>query len=423
MYICHMKYLKKFSFLLIFLFLIETLCVTFLLEFKTHMYFISVLYFVSGLLITYLILKNTFESTSYKYELKNIYGKNIQYKLLISVIVLIVMYRFSKEFFLYNPLNYKESDMLPIIKVMCERFTNLKLSDVYKPINEIWGGTKPIYLPALWMPFSIPTLLHIDIRWLSVSLFFLIFAYPIWRLNLNKEGSTLMIAAIFLLFWYLFSVEDANLIIYTEETVVITFYLLLAVTIIHQQKYLMAVVITLCLFSRYAFIGWLPALLIYNVYKKDWKYILIQGLVILTFFYFFLILPFGTQLIYDIVNLPGRYIDFCSRVWHDTPTVFTQGLGFAKFFGSNHILLQHQILIGASLIVPSIYMIGLLVLKQKYQLNNTAILLSTLKLSLVVFYTFIDVPYTYLFYTSSFISMIIVMHAEYVKSDRSYSVY
>jgi hypothetical protein len=387
------------------------------------MYFISVLYFVSGLLITYLILKNTFESTSYKYELKNIYGKNIQYKLLISVIVLIVMYRFSKEFFLYNPLNYKESDMLPIIKVMCERFTNLKLSDVYKPINEIWGGTKPIYLPALWMPFSIPTLLHIDIRWLSVSLFFLIFAYPIWRLNLNKEGSTLMIAAIFLLFWYLFSVEDANLIIYTEETVVITFYLLLAVTIIHQQKYLMAVVITLCLFSRYAFIGWLPALLIYNVYKKDWKYILIQGLVILTFFYFFLILPFGTQLIYDIVNLPGRYIDFCSRVWHDTPTVFTQGLGFAKFFGPNHILLQHQILIGASLIVPSIYMIGLLVLKQKYQLNNTAILLSTLKLSLVVFYTFIDVPYTYLFYTSSFISMIIVMHAEYVKSDRSYSVY
>ena len=414
---------KYFNLILVALFLLETLCVTFFLNIKTAMPFVSVLYTFSGLAIVFVILKNKFKAISYKYELKNIYGKNMQYKILISAIVMIVMYRFSKEYFFYNPLNYKESDMLPIIKIMCERFINLKLSDVYKPINEIWGGTKPIYLPALWMPFSIPTILHIDIRWLSVSLFFFIFAYPIWRLNLNKAGSTLMIATIFLLFWYLFSVEDANLIIYTEETVVITFYLLLAVTIIHQQKYLMAVVITLCLFSRYAFIGWLPALLIYNVYKKDWKYILIQGLVILTFFYFFLILPFGTQLTYDIVNLPGRYIDFCSRVWHDTPTVFTQGLGFAKFFGPNHILLQHQILIGASLIVPSIYMIGLLVLKQKYQLNNTAILLSTLKLSLVVFYTFIDVPYTYLFYTSTFISMIIVMHAEYVKSDRSYSVY
>ncbi len=418
-----MKYIKNYSFLLIFLFLIETLCVTFLLEFKTQMYFISVIYFISGLLITYLILKNTFEATSYKYELKNIYGKNIQYKILISVIVLIVMYRFSKEFFLYNPLNYKESDMLPIIKVMCERFVSFKIKDVYQPINEIWGGTKPIYLPALWMPFSIPTLLHIDIRWLSVSLFFLIFAYPIWRLNLNKEGSTLMIASIFILFWYLFSVEDANLIIYTEETVVITFYLLLAVTIIHRQKYLMAIVITLCLFSRYAFIGWIPALIIYSLYKKDWKYILIQGLVILTFFYFFLILPFGTQLIYDIIHLPGRYIDFTSRVWKDTPTVFTEGLGFAKFFGPNHILLQHKILIGASLLVPSFYMVGLLAVKKKYQLNKTAILLSSLKLSLVIFYTFIDVPYTYLFYTSSFITMIIVMHAEYVNNNKSYSVY
>jgi hypothetical protein len=338
------------------------------------MYFISILYTFSGLAITYIILKNKFEASSYKYELKNIYGKNIQYKVLISIIVMIVMYRFSKEYFLYNPLNYKESDMLPIIKVMCERLINLNIRDVYKPINEIWGGTKPIYLPALWMPFSIPTLLHIDIRWLSVSLFFLIFAYPIWRLNLNKQGSTLMIASIFLLFWYLFSVEDANLIIYTEETVVITFYLLLAVTIIHQQKYLMAIVITLCLFSRYAFIGWIPALIIFSLIEKDWKYIFSQGLIILSFFCLFLMIPFGTQLIHDILNLPSRYIEFSSRVWNDSPTVFTEGLGFAKFFGPKHILLQHQTLIGFSLILPSIYMGILIWLKKKYEFNKTAII-------------------------------------------------
>ena len=84
-----MKYIKNYSFLLIFLFLIETLCVTFLLEFKTQMYFISVIYFISGLLIAYLILKNTFEATSYKYELKNIYGKNIQYKILNHIVNLL----------------------------------------------------------------------------------------------------------------------------------------------------------------------------------------------------------------------------------------------------------------------------------------------------------------------------------------------
>ena len=411
---------RYFNFILIAFFLIETLCVTFLLNLKPYMSLISILYTLSGIGITFFILKNKFEATSYKYELKNIYEKNIQYKVLISIIVLIVMYRFSMEYFIYNPLNYKESDMLPIIKVMCERFVNLKIKDVYKPINEIWGGTKPIYLPALWMPFSIPTFLHIDIRWLSVSLFFLIFAYPIWRLNLNKEGSVLMITSIFLLFWYLFSVEDANLIIYTEETVVITFYLLLAVTIIHQQKYLMAIVITLCLFSRYAFIGWIPAILLYSIIEKNWKYIITQGAIILVFFYFFMIYPFGTQLIHDILNLPGRYIDFTSRVWKDTPTVFTEGLGFAKFFGANNIMLQHRMLIGLSLLVPSIYMSILLLIKKKYQFNKTAILLSSLKLSLVLFYTFIDVPYTYLFYTSTFLTMIIVMHANYEKSEATH---
>jgi hypothetical protein len=418
-----MKKALFYNLVLLTLFLLETLCVTFFLNAKGLMTVISILYTLSGLAIALIILKKKFEATSYKYELKNIYSKNLQYKVLISFIVLIVMYRFSKEYFLYNPINYKESDMLPIIKVMCERLLSLKIRDVYAPINEIWGGTKPIYLPALWMPFSLPTYLNIDVRWLSVSLFFLIFAYPIWRLNLNRNGSTLMIATIFILFWWLFSVEDANLIIYTEETVVITFYLLLTVTIIHQQKYLMALVITLCLFSRYAFIGWIPALFIFSLFEKDWKYIIIQTLFILLFFYFFLILPFGTQLIYDIINLPGRYIDFTSRVWRDSPTVFTEGLGFAKFFGPNQILLQHQILIGASLLVPSLYMIALLALKKRYALNKTAILLSTLKLSLVLFYTFIDVPYTYLFYTSSFITMIIVMHAEYVSSNKSYSVY
>ncbi|MFZ6026041.1 MAG: hypothetical protein ACOYVG_16495 [Bacteroidota bacterium] len=38
--------------------------------------------------------------------------------------------------------------------------------------------------------------------------------------------------------------------------------------------------------------------------------------------------------------------------------------------------------------------------------NNIA--LAALKLSIVVVYTFIDVPYQYLFYTSSFISLIAI---------------
>lgn len=404
---------KHFNTLLAILFLVETLCVTFLQEFKAAMYLTSIVYTVAGLGIAIVLLKCKFEVTSYRMELKSIYLRNVQYKILITVIAGFVMYRFSKEYFAYNPINFHDADMLPIIKTMCERFLNGKASEVYAPIKEIWGGIKPIYLPALWMPFCIPTFLHIDIRWLSVALFLLIFAYPIWRLNPNKKGSPLMITSIFLLFWWLFSVEDANLIIYTEETVVITIYLLLAVAIIHEKHFFMAIATTMCLLSRYVLIGWIPALIIFSFYNKNWKYIFIQIATSITLFFMLFIYPFGVSLINDMIHLPARYTEFTRRVWKDAPAVFENGLGFAKFFGPGNILLQHNLLIGLSLTIPAIAMTILLAFKKKFKLHATAILLSTLKISLVVFYTLIDVPYLYLFYTSSFLTMVIIMHAEH----------
>jgi hypothetical protein len=110
--------------------------------------------------------------------------------------------------------------------------------------------------------------------------------------------------------------------------------------------------------------------------------------------------------------LPSQYVEFSSRVWKDAPDVFSQGLGFAKFFGPQRILLQHKLLVFLSILTPSFFMLGLIYLRKKYALKRTAMLLSSLKFSLVIFYTFIDVPYMYLFYTSSFLSMIILMHAE-----------
>jgi len=374
---------------------------------------ISIVYTIAGLGIAIVLLKCKFEVTTYRIELKSIYLRNVQYKILITVIAAFVMYRFSKEYFAYNPINFHDADMLPIIKTMCERFLNGNASEVYEPIQEIWGGIKPIYLPALWMPFCIPTFLHIDIRWLSVGLFLLIFAYPIWRLNPNKKGSPLMITSIFLLFWWLFSVEEANLIIYTEETVVITIYLLLAVAIIHEKHFFMAIATTMCLLSRYVLIGWLPALIIFSFYNKNWKYIFIQIATSVTLFFLLFIYPFGTSLINDMIHLPGRYTEFTRRVWRDTPSVFENGLGFAKFFGSENVQMQHNLLIVLSLTIPAIAMTVLLAVKKKYKLHATPILLATLKISLVVFYTLIDVPYLYLFYTSSFLTMVIIMHAEH----------
>ena len=52
------------------------------------------------------------------------------------------------------PLDPDFADMLPIMKVMNERFLHGDWKQVYDPITEIWNGTRPIYLPAMWIPYA-----------------------------------------------------------------------------------------------------------------------------------------------------------------------------------------------------------------------------------------------------------------------------
>ena len=101
--------------------------------------------------------------------------------------------------------------------------------------------------------------------------------------------------------------------------------------------------------------------------------------------------------------LPGDYIAFAGRVWKDSPDVFTAAPAFAWFFGPHRIALLHGLLLTLSFSVPLIFTW----MGRRWQ-RNVNLPLAALKISLVVFYCFIDVPYLYLFYTSSFVSLIIV---------------
>ena len=76
----------------------------------------------------------------------------------------------------------------------------------------------------------------------------------------------------------------------------------------------------------------------------------------------------------------------------------------AKFYGPHPKATLHITLLFLSFVVPFLFMCFCLIQK-KWKLQN--INLACFKLSLLVFYQFIDVPYGYLFYTSSFVSLMI----------------
>ena len=395
---------------LVIAFVIETFCVTYALKFPAFISIATVLYFLSGATIAVLFLFLPQATIPFSAVKNKLFHFNA-YRFLCMGIMGVMMYHFAAGWMADDPIVVKDADMLPIIQVMCQRFLHGNWKQVYNIIPEIWGGMNPIYLPAMWLPFSIPQALHLDVRWTTVaSLFFAFSVFIVLFKPYKKELSLLFLAlAAFTIFWWLFTDETPGLVPYTEEGVVIAYYTLLVLALLSGNYWLIAITISLCALSRYSFTGWLPAYLVYLLLQQQWKKIGQLVFTGISFLLLFLLLPFGSEIIKNTLQLPSAYVSFAARVWNDDPEIFPKLLGFSKFFGPDRIALQHLLLISFSFTVPIVFVVFCWWMKVRRHKNIFNIPLASLKVALVLFYSFIDVPYLYLFYTSSFVSLIAIV--------------
>lgn len=186
----------------------------------------------------------------------------------------------------------------------------------------------------------------------------------------------------------------------------IAYYVLLVLALLTGNAFLTGIATSLCMLSRYALVGWIPAFLLYLLLRRKWRQAVIFVITGLCCFVLLFLLPVGWETFMRLAKLPGEYVHFATLVWHDSPEVFTSGLGFAAFFGPRGVPMLHSLLILASFVVPMVTMLFCYFRSRTANLSN--IPMAVLKISLVVFYSFIDVPYQYLFYTSSFVSLLLV---------------
>jgi hypothetical protein len=169
------------------------------------------------------------------------------------------------------PLDFRQADMLPILETMAQR--SLAREAIYAPIEAIWGGMRPIYLPAMWLPFVPAVWLKVDIRWmsallLSLSLLIILFG-PIKKNNSQINLFWLLgLMPIILLYYYIFGLYS-TLITLSEEPVVVFFYVLLAWGIFRNWPLLTGLAIALCLLSRYSLVFWVPMYLLYLYFYRS----------------------------------------------------------------------------------------------------------------------------------------------------------
>ena len=405
-------------------FAVETLCVTWLLKIPGWTPFFSILYLASGVGIAgWLLFSPAIRLPAF--ERRNLGRHTHHYRVTLIGMLALVMYSWCRYWFEEMPLDISNADMLPIIKVMGERFIAGQHSHIYDTIPWIWHGTQPIYLPAMWLPYVPAIAIGIDMRWVTMA--GLLFAFGAFLMLYRPPGvarsyrSFFLGVLAFLLFWWIVADNTAGIVSVSEEGTVIGYYTLLVLAILSGRAWLIGIAISLCMLSRYALVGWVPAYLLYLVLEKRWRSFLIIALTGMLCFVLLFLLPVGWATFVRLALLPGHYIGFAARVWKDSPDVFWTAPGLAYFFGPGRITLLHGWLVTLSFAVP----VGLVLfcrwrsradgrrvggkeagVRGRRALAN--IPLAALKMTLVVFYCFIDVPYLYLFYTSSFVSLIAV---------------
>lgn len=306
-----------------------------------------------------------------------------------------------------SPLRYEDADMIPILQAMAHRFLAGDWRALYDPIPEIWAGVQPIYLPFLWLPFTAAELFHFDPRWVTVAGIWVAAVLVLVFLDLRKGLSGwLLLYLLYALMRHLHTDPTHNVIRLTEEGVVYAWYALLAWSLVSRYHWLLGLAFSACLLSRYSAMGAFPAILLWRVLQGRWRSAVVISaipvvLVLLS------VLAFGREAIAPFTSLPAKYIDHARWVWTKNPEYMTRGLGLAKFFGPDHLVLQHSLLVWVSLLLPSLVATGVWLAGRRLKISIPNLETALVMLSLVCFHALVVVPYDYLFFTPVFFALVV----------------
>lgn len=414
------------SILLILLVIVEGLCNTIFINYydKENS---SIVYLVVGLFISILPLIKVKAA-----ETIDIPGKAYRAALTLGMLgISFYLYKEAKPLFANIPIDYRLADMLPILKIMCERF--MQGEEVYAIIPQIWDGMQPIYLPALWMPLIPATYFDFDVRWTSVLLFLaglvLIVStrkgekrkveggrgkreeatsdFPLHNPPFPKVPFTslLILVPIYILVHDMIKFEG-RFFAMTEESMVVFYYLLLAYAISKEKTILTGVALSLCMLSRYSLAIWAIMYVVYVFFfVKRSKAIAIGGIagglsIVL------MVVSQGMGSLDVFLGLQENYINAIINEKEKFEPMINISLGMAKFFVYENLATLHQLFMVSAFLVPALSL--LLFARFKAKINADFFALCSLKLTLVVFYNLLVMPFMYLFFTSTLLSIAIL---------------
>ena len=361
---------------------------------------ISPLFFISSLGIVVLGLK-----THGQINDKDHNPSKVRYLITIlsSIFLLVCMLHYLPLLFEASPLDYRKADMLPIMDIMSKRFLNGE--DVYSIIPEIWGGIQPIYLPAMWLPFTISEIGAFDMRWIMGGLMFCATIGILYKSSDHKFSFALT-ALFSILIWAVLMTSDLNFFTLTEEGIVVCYYVFLGVALFSKNPYLLGIMMGLCVLSRYALAPWLVIYLVALFFYYQKGFAVKTGITLLLTFLILMTLGQGWSALDVFLSLPDHYLSSILEDPNKYRPVLAQSPGLAKYVTFENLGTLHFIFKVVAIVIPVLGFGWYARIKEK--INFQFYSLCLLKLCLVCFYNLIILPYPYLFYTSTFLTLLIL---------------
>lgn len=359
---------------------------------------------------------------------KNIYkkeSKTLKSNPLISILLFVagsfVSIIIFRNIIITNEINYKISDVIPTVQILSERFINGEFP--YTIITAFGNILPPTYLPFQWLPFCISSYFNFDPRWIALSIWLISIA--VFSFVVFKNKSTLASKIIFtispFLILLIFMLEFPSMFANTFEIMLVGYYIILTLSIFSNSNLLRAGGLILPLLSRYSLIFWVPVYIIILFFSEKKKNSIIISAVTIGLIIFLYVVPFLSKDL-EIFSKGYNYYteaalgEWTAQEWQSEgskPFHLFRGIGFASFyydFYQGELQDKLTALKNTHLILSllTITLCGLLFIRFKKFIDYRLYSLLSLKIYFVFFYSFIQVPYIYLFIIPVFLSMIIV---------------
>ena len=312
-----------------------------------------------------------------------------------------------------------ESDVIPSMVYYVQRMLNGEV--VYQPMHFPSWTVDPTYMPFMWLPYTFSELANIDYRWTPFVYFLLVlpfYYYRLYKVEDNLYFTIFKALAPFLIINQLLITND-NYFGRSVELTIVAHYLILCLTVFHRSKLVIALGIIICLLSRYAFSFWLPVYLLIYWAEYGFKGAFKIGLYIVAGIVLFYILPFLSQRWEAFPKGMAYYADTVNTMWFpkpwqkptDKPFYLMRGLSFSIYFydfmggevldrlGTNKLV--HLVV---SILAAAGIFYGYWFNRMK-NMNVRLYLIFALKIYLVIFFSLMYVPFTYLWMLPLFMSL------------------